>query len=187
MDDIDIVRRVKSGDVEAFSLLVEKYHRRLLNFIYRLVADQRVVEDIGQEVFLSVYKSLYRFDENRGTPFSAWLFITARNRCISELRARRGKEHLPIEDFTVLLSKEKTAEEKLLKSEQEQALAASLAQLPEPYRSTILQSLRGDSLSMIAAAEGVSPGTVKSRLFRARARLKTLLNEYFGGKGYERI
>ncbi len=187
MDDIDIVRRVKSGDGETFSLLVEKYHKHLLNFIFRIVRDERTVEDIGQEVFLSVYKSLHRFDENRGTPFSAWLFITARNRCISELRTRRGKEYLPIEDFTVILSKEKTAEENLLKNEQEQALAASLAQLPEPYRSTIFKSLRGDSLGMIATAEGVSPGTVKSRLFRARERLKTLLNEYFGGKGYEGI
>jgi len=84
VDDIDIVKRVQAGDRNAFSLLVEKYHRPLLSFIYRLVGDDRSVEDIGQDVFLNVYKSISRFDLSEGVPFSAWLFIAARNRCISE-------------------------------------------------------------------------------------------------------
>jgi len=84
VDDIDIVKRVQAGDRNAFSLLVEKYHRPLLNFIYRLVGNDHSVEDIGQDVFLNVYKSMSRFDLSEGVPFSAWLFIAARNRCISE-------------------------------------------------------------------------------------------------------
>jgi RNA polymerase sigma-70 factor (ECF subfamily) len=85
VEDIDVVKRIKNGDVEAFSILVEKYHKYLLNFIFRLIGDEEIVEDIGQEVFLSVYKSLKDFDEKRGTPFSAWIFITARNRCIRDI------------------------------------------------------------------------------------------------------
>lgn len=84
MEDIDVVRRVRDGETEAFSVLIEKYHRRLLNFIYTFIGDEAAVEDVGQEVFLSVYKSLGNFDEKRGVPFSAWLFIIARNRCISD-------------------------------------------------------------------------------------------------------
>ena len=93
MEDPEIVQAVKDGDIEAFSLLVEKYHRRLLNFIYRLTSDAEIAEDIGQEVFLSVYKSLDGFDVKKGVPFSAWLFIAAKNRCMSELRSRRDKGH----------------------------------------------------------------------------------------------
>jgi RNA polymerase sigma-70 factor (ECF subfamily) len=71
MDDIDIVRRVQAGDSNSFALLVTKYHRQLLSFIYRLLGDGRFVEDIGQDVFLSVYKSIRNFDLSEGTPFSA--------------------------------------------------------------------------------------------------------------------
>jgi RNA polymerase sigma-70 factor (ECF subfamily) len=92
LEDIEVIRRVKSGDREAFSIFVEKYHRHLLNFIFRLIADEGIVEDIGQEVFLSIYKSLKDFDEDRGTPFSAWLFVIARNRCIAELRRKNSNK-----------------------------------------------------------------------------------------------
>ena len=72
MDDIEAVKRVQAGDSESFSLLVGKYHRHLLNFIYRLVCDEKIVEDIGQEVFFSLYRSIKSFDTSRGIPFSAW-------------------------------------------------------------------------------------------------------------------
>ncbi len=181
MEDYDFIRQVKDGNTEAFTFLVEKYHRHLLNFVFRLVRDKDIVEDIGQEVFLSVYKSLRDFDETRGTPFSAWLFITARNRCISELRSGRGKEKVSVKEIEDLRAEEKSAEELLIEKEDEQALKKSLVQLPEPYKSTILRTLRGDSLDEIAITEKISLGTVKSRLFRARRRMKLLLSEYYGG------
>ena len=182
-----MVRLVKDGDIEAFSILVEKYHRHLLNFIYSLVGDEDIVEDIGQEVFLSVYKSLKNFDDNRSTPFSAWLFITARNRCISELRKKRGRKMIALEDAAGIIADDKTGMERLIENERRQAVKASLEQLPEHHRSIILRSLQGDSMDEIAKGEDIAPGTAKSRLFRARERLKIFVREYFGGKGYEKI
>jgi RNA polymerase sigma-70 factor, ECF subfamily len=187
MEDIEIIRRVKGGDTEAFAGLVEKYHKHLLNFIFRLVGDEQVVEDIGQEVFLSVYKSLKGFDEKRGTPFSAWLFMSARNRCITELRSKRGMEKVNIEDIDYLRFEGKTSEEMLLEKERGTAIQNSLEQLDEPYKSTILRSLQGDSMDDIAMKDGISTGTVKSRLFRAREKMKLLVKEYFGGIENERI
>ena len=187
MDDIDIIQHVRDGDVESFSLLVEKYHKHLLNFIYRLVGDERVVEDIGQEVFLSVYKSIGHFDVRRGTPFPAWLFITARNRCISEMRKSSRRATGWIDDVENIAIQTKSPEEAALDNERLQALYASLEQLPESYKSTLLQSLRGDSLEEMALHAGVSVGTVKSRLFRAREKMKKFLSKSFGGKGYERV
>jgi RNA polymerase sigma-70 factor (ECF subfamily) len=187
MEDSEIIRRVKQGETEAFSLLVEKYHRRLLTFIFRLVADPVSVEDIGQEVFLNAYKSLPAFDEGRGTPFSAWLFIIARNRCISEIRRSQRLMMIPLDQETAPPSRHQNQDEILMEHERRQALKASLDQLPEPYRGTILRSLEGEAPEVIALADGIAVGTVKSRLFRARKKLKALVRAYIGGKGYGRI
>lgn len=181
MDDIDIIKRIKAGDPESFSLLVEKYHRQLLNFIYRLIRDEKIVEDLGQDVFLRVYKSLCTFDEQRGTPFSAWLFMSARNRCISELRKNQKRINLSIEDAGAIAVQGKSAEEAMADEERRQAILMSLEQLSEPYKRVILQSLRGDSLEEIALESGTSIGTVKSRLFRAREKMRVILSERFGG------
>jgi RNA polymerase sigma-70 factor (ECF subfamily) len=187
MEDAAIILRIKDGDVQAFSLLVEKYHRRLLSFIYRLTGDRDAAEDIGQEVFLNIYKTLNTFDETRGTPFSAWLFIAARNRCISELRSRQGREAVPIEAAGVLIAREKPVDQVLMEQERLEAITRSLELLREPYQSSILASIQGLPLTAIAKSSGVSVGTVKSRLFRAREMLKAFVREYRGGTSYERI
>ncbi|MCX5906411.1 MAG: sigma-70 family RNA polymerase sigma factor [Deltaproteobacteria bacterium] len=174
MDDLDIIAQIKNGYPDAYALLVEKYHRPLLTFIFRVMGDGEQVEDIGQEVFLAVYRSMQDFDETRGTPFAAWLFIAARNRCLSALRERRGRHRVGLEEIPPL-------EELLLAKERLEALSASLRLIPEPFRQAIMLSLQGHSVEKIAALEGISAGTVKSRLFRAREHLKTLVSGYFGG------
>ncbi|SRR6266545_1376041 len=187
MDDLTIIGQIKSGKRDAYALLVEKYHRPLLTFIFRMIDDESLVEDIGQDVFLAVYKSLKHFDENKATPFSAWLFIAARNRCISVLRERHGRKRVGLEDISTVADEAKNAEDMLLEQEKMAAFAASLQQIPEPFRMTLLRSLEGESMDEIAMKEGISTGTVKSRLFRAKERMRLLVREYFGGKGYERV
>jgi RNA polymerase sigma-70 factor (ECF subfamily) len=184
--DIEIVRRVQGGDVQAFAGLVEKYHRPLLSFIARIVRDESSVEDLGQEVFLSVYRSLRAFDEQRSVPFAAWLFIAARNRCVSELRRRRGRVFVPVEEVPGLAVTGGTPEESALEERERQAVAAALEALPEPYRRVILGSLRGESVVEQARAEGIAPGTAKSRLSRARERMRELLGKQAGGQDHER-
>ncbi len=136
---------------------------------------------------MSVYKSIKEFDETLGTPFSAWLFITARNRCISELRSRNIARKVCLDQSFELEDGRRSPEEELLEAERREALQFSLEQLPETFRAAILGSLEGNSLEEIALKENVSVGTVKSRLFRAREKMKRLVKEYFGGKGYEGI
>ncbi len=182
MDDFEIIKRVQNGDVEAYSLLVEKYHKRLLNFIFRLVSDERIVEDIGQEVFMSIYKSIRNYDLNRGTPFSAWLFIAARNRCISELRKIDNRLFFPIDDADEIAVQNRSPEKEAADRERLKAIHNALEQLSEPYKSVIMQSLRGDSLEEIALDERISIGTVKSRLFRAKKKIRTFVIGHLGGE-----
>lgn len=185
--DIEVIKRIKNGDIEAFSFLVEKYHHRLLGFIYRLVGDHSIVEDLGQEVFLNVYKSLGNFDEQADVPFSAWLFIIARNRALSELRKQQGIIKTGLDESVSFFDPRLTGVDLLVDREQRQALQDSLEQLPEPYKNVIIRSLRGDSIKEIAKLENISPGTVKSRLFRARNKLKYLARNFFRGKNDEQI
>jgi len=188
MEDNLIIRKVKDGDSEAFSAVVEKHHRGLLNFIYRLVGDESIVEDIGQDVFLDVYKSLNSFDESRGTPFSAWLYVAARNRCISELRKRRRTLPVFIEDVADFAADMESAEDLLVEKERRQVVGRFLGQLSEPFRLPLLMSLEGSSLREIAGVCGISQGTAKSRLSRAKEKMRLLVKQYFGGgNGYERV
>lgn len=175
MDDTDIIARVRQGDTEAYALLVRKYHRDLLGAIHRLVGDAHLAEDIGQEVFLDAYKALSRFDPDRGTPFGAWLRALARNRCLSALRARGRARLVPVEDVPELAGESPGPEERLLDREREQVLADSLAKLDEPFRETVVLTLRGRTLRDIARRSGVPLATVKTRLFRARDKLRRLL------------
>jgi RNA polymerase sigma-70 factor, ECF subfamily len=184
MDDTEIIKSVQAGDSESFSAIVTKYHKHLLNFIYRLVRNEQIVEDIGQEVFLSIYKSIRAFNIERGVPFSAWLFITARNRCISELR-KKNNATVSIDLKANLTAREKTPEQTALDEERLKAIEEALEQLPEPYKHTLIESLQGDSLERIAAKNKISVGTAKSRLFRAREKIRLFLRESFGGNSYE--
>ncbi len=181
MNDIEVIKKVKNGDVGAFSFLVEKYHRRLLSFIHKLVKDDSIVEDIGQEIFLNTYKALQNFDEHAGVPFSAWLFIISRNRVLSELKKQGRWTMVGLDTLTDLADERLTGMELLAAKEKRQALQDCLSQLPEPYRNAIIKSLQGASVDEIARFEGISPGTVKSRIFRAKVKLKQLVREYFGG------
>jgi len=187
MTDSQIIKRVQAGDSEAFALLVSRYHRNLLNFIYRLVGDPALVEDLGQDVFLNVFRTLPDFNPDRGVPFAAWLFILARNRCASELRSRGKRRFVGLEEIAELPMSGLSAEEALLSRERHEALRRSLEQLSEPFRTTLLQRLEGKSLEEMAITQGVSTGTVKSRLFRAKERMKEAVGELIGGKNDERI
>ena len=187
MEEREIIERIKNGEPDAFSILVKKYHKGLLGFIHRLVGDEKLVEDIGQEVFLDAYKSLKDFDVGRGTPFSAWLFILARNRCITELRKRNGPAFLFVDDLVDIEAGHKSAEELLVEHEQRHVMASSIERLAKPFRDPLVMSLQGCSLKEIADTCGLSPGTVKSRLGRARQKLRLLVKVYSGGKDYEEI
>lgn len=186
MDDLEIIRLVLEGDGEAYAILVRRHHKDLLGFIHRLVRDPHLTEDIGQEVFLDAYKALHRFDVSRGVPFMAWLCVLARNRCVSVLR-RQGRTRLtPLDEAPELAGDGPDMDARLIRGEECSALAASLEKLEEPFRSTILMSLEGELVEDIACRFGVPESTVKTRLFRAREKLRRLMAATLGGVGYER-
>jgi len=184
MDEPGIIRAVKAGDSKRYALLVERYHRPLLAFIFRMIGDRQLTEDIGQEVFFNAYRKIKGFDEKKGVPFSAWLFTIARNSCLTVLRRKGLGNSLDIDQVADFLADgRKNPEEELLARERLSAVAASLQQVPEPFRKTITMSLAGCSLENIACSQKITVGTVKSRLFRAKELMRLLIGTCFGCKG----
>jgi RNA polymerase sigma-70 factor, ECF subfamily len=185
VNDAEIIQKIKQGHIEDFSLLVEKYHRQLLSFIHKITCDHSLTEDIGQDVFLSIYRSLPCFNEHAGTPFSAWLFINARNAAISAIRSRRRWRFVGPDVLDQIKDRRPVVIEKLINNEEHQALGECLRQLDEPYRTALIRSLQGDSIKEISRLECVTAGTVKSRIHRARKKLTSLLQNYFQGEQHE--
>lgn len=184
MDEPGIIRAVKAGDSKSYALLVERYHRPLLAFIFKMIGDRQLTEDIGQEVFFNAYRKIKGFDEKKGVPFSAWLFTIARNSCIAVLRRKGLGKPLDIDQVADFLADgRKNPEEELLARERMSVVAASLQQVPEPFRKTITMSLAGCSLEKIASRQRITVGTVKSRLFRAKGLMRLLIGTCFGCKG----
>src|SRR5207244_9628233 len=84
--DVALMLRVKRGDSEAFTELVDKYKQPVINVIFRILHDATEAEDLAQNVFIQVYKSAHRYEVS--AKFSTWLFTIARNLCLNEIRRR---------------------------------------------------------------------------------------------------
>ena len=171
-DDLDAIRRVLADDVESFRLLVERYQRPLWTLVRNLTPPNTDHEAVAQEVFLAAFRCLGSFDPKRSA-FSTWLFTITRNRCRNELARRRPVTGAELPDVVDLRSPERAASE----AELFRQLDAALDALPFEQRSAfVLSQLQGLSYEDVGRIEGVGVGTVKSRIARAREKLRSLLS-----------
>lgn len=171
MNDAEAIRRVLGGDAEAFRFLVERYRRPLFSLVRNLTPAGTDPEDVAQDVFLSVFRHLASFDPRRAA-FSTWLFTVARNRCRNECARRRPIAVAePPEGIDP-----RGPEQDASRAELFRKLDAALEALPFEQRSAfVLAEIEGLSYEEIRRIEGVSLGTVKSRVSRAREKLRSLL------------
>jgi RNA polymerase sigma-70 factor (ECF subfamily) len=179
MDDEEAVRRVLAGEREAFRSLVTN-HRSAVCATVRALASRRADwEDIAQDVFLAAFQHLPSFDSAKGS-FRTWLLAIARNQCRNRLRqtAPETVSILP-EQFC-----DRTPVALAAEAEWFERLDAGLAALPEEQRLVfVLVELQGASYEEAAAIAETTVGTVKSRLFRAKAWLREVLEPTSAGNG----
>lgn len=178
-----LIQNAVKGDMRAFEELITCHEKIVYNIAYRMLPNQEDVKDISQEVFLKVYKNLYKFDFK--SAFSTWIYRITVNTCIDEIRKRKGKETYSmdeeLESEDSLIKKQfsdngQTPEDVFISAEESQQLTEAISLLSEEYKTIItLRDLEGFSYSEITEITGVSMGTVKSRLARARLRLKNIL------------
>lgn len=149
----------------------DQYHQAVYSFAYRMTRRPELAEDITQECFLAFIRAPDRFDETRGT-LKTYLFSIARNLALKQYRDQRAEEQLDDEATPAALDSRENLD---ISS----AVADALAGLPPlQQEALILFEYEGATLEEIAAIVGADAGTVKSRLHRARARLRRVLAAY---------
>ncbi len=173
------------GDRNAFGRLVEAYQRPVYNLTYRMLGDPSEAEDVAQEVFLRAYLKLDSFDPT--LKFSTWLLSIASHYCIDQLRRRRLR-WISLEDEglppAALTSPQPDPERRAMQSEQEAEIQALLDTLSADYRLAVVLHYWYDlSYEEIAATTGSTVSAIKSRLFRARQRLRRGLRDYAVERG----
>jgi len=163
----------------AWQLLVERHSRRVLNIAYQFTGRRDEAEELAQEVFLRVFRSLHQFDLT--THFVPWLVRVSRNLCIDEHRSRAREKAALVADEVDPERAEDTGASpyrNLEEKELEQRVRRGLAELGEELRTAlVLRDLQGLSYSEIAEVLHLAVGTVKSRIHRGRLELATLLSK----------
>jgi RNA polymerase sigma-70 factor (ECF subfamily) len=189
LNDLELVRRVQSGERAAFDLLVRKYQYRIAALVRRYVRDEAEAQDVVQESFIRAWRALPSF---RGdAQFYTWLYRiavnTSKNYLVS-LGRRPVGEDIDDEESDVARTAERlhdsaTPENELLRNEMEQLVLGAVAKLAPDLREALtLREVEGLSYEEIAERMGTPIGTVRSRIFRARDAIEVQLRPVMDGR-----
>lgn len=174
----DFLDRLRAGDARAFEALVTEHQHRVFGVALRMLGSRAEAEDVAQEVFLRVQRSVAAF---RGEArLSTWLYGITSRLCLSRLASphrRHARLTRPLTEDMVRDPDDPAADAE--RGEMRAALGEAIAALPEERRIVvILRDVEGLSYEEIAAALNLEPGTVRSRLHRARMELKERLERF---------
>ncbi|HYS03873.1 MAG TPA: sigma-70 family RNA polymerase sigma factor [Candidatus Dormibacteraeota bacterium] len=175
--DVDLIRDVLAGRVERFEVLVRRYQRLVATAALRMGTPRDEVEDVTSEVFYKVYKSLGRYRPEHA--LSTWLYRIAINAALDRKRSTRHESRM--EELSPSLADGRPSlESQATDLERSRLLQEALERIPGHYRSPlVLAHLEGMPLEEIARVLDLPEGTVKSRLFRARAMLKDIIRRHY--------
>jgi len=183
MDEKALIDAACRGDVGSFNRLVLSYQSMVYNLAYRILGDGDAAADATQDAFLSAFKAIGRF---RGGSFKAWLLRIVTNACYDQLRFKQRRPTTSLDALLVLESapvqpltdRGELPEEYAVRQELNSAIQVGIGTLPPEQRiAVVLSDVQGLSYQEIAEATGASLGTVKSRLSRARGKLRDFLLE----------
>jgi len=187
MDEAALVRDALQGDLDAFNRLVLAYQDMAFNLAFRMLGEDDAAEAAAQTAFISAYRSLSSY---RGGSFKAWILRMVTNTCYDELRRRQRRPTIPLEPVSEedeevesprwLADDGPSPEESAERAELESAIQHCLGRLPDDFREVVvLIDVQGLDYSEVSITTGKPLGTIKSRLARARLRLRDCL-QHFG-------
>jgi len=185
--DAAVMLKVAAGDEVAFNFLVQKYHRPMIHFLFRMVHNQAVAEELAQEVFLRVYRS--RSSYRAEAKFSTWLYRIATNLAVNHARDTRHERaaqnvylDAPDEETGTtpdVADDEPTVEQKLVREERMAAIRSHVMALPERQRMAVLMhKYQGMDYRQIGDVLKLSESATKSLLFRAYQTLRDRLKDF---------
>jgi RNA polymerase sigma-70 factor (ECF subfamily) len=180
-NDIVLVTRTRTGDADAFRVLVERHGRPLFRLAYRMTGNQQDAEDIVQESFLRAYKQLARFDQRAS--FGTWLYRIAVNCSVDLVRARKRRNELAapaeaeVDDPTLALPSHDPAPDRIAMSgEVRDRVAEAMTELSTAERTAfVLRHFEGMCIEDVSRVLGCQPGAAKHSVFRAVQKLRRAL------------
>lgn len=187
MDEAALIRFAQQGDLDAFNRLVLMYQDMAYNLAYRMLSDPAGAEDATQNAFLSAYRNLSSY---RGGSFRAWVLRMVTNTCYDELRRQHrhpttalepmdDQDDEEIESPRWLADDSPSPEQELESTELNDAVQACLSGLPDDFKAVIVMvDIEGLDYQEVSLAINKPLGTVKSRVARARMRLRECLQQY---------
>ena len=186
MDETALIHSAQNGDLDSFNTLILHYQDSVFHTALRILGDEDLAEDAAQEAFISAFRIISTF---RGGSFKAWLMRTVTNACYDELRRQKRRPTTPLEPETSdgeemdspkwLADPNMTPAERSEADELEHAVQHCLDALPMEFRTVVVMAdIQGMDYSEVATASKVPLGTIKSRLARARLRLRECLRGF---------
>ena len=187
MDEPALIQEAQRGSLDSFNTLVLTYQDMLFNTALRIMGDEDAAADATQEAFLSAFRAIKSY---RGGSFKAWLLRTVTNACYDELRRQKRRPTTPLEPETDdgeemdsprwLADPSMSPEEEIEADDLEHAIQHCLDELPVEFRAVVvLTDIQGMDYKEVAASVRVPLGTIKSRLARARLRLRECLQGFW--------
>lgn len=186
--DAQLMLRVREGDEESFGVLLEKYRSPVIRFVYRMVQDQAIAEELGQEVFLRVYRSRATYEPT--AKFTTWLFRIATHLALNWLRdgkSERGHQRLDDEGDGEMPAREvadrvPSVEQRMVYQTRLQEVREAIGLLPEKQRAAVLMHKYEEmEYAQIAQVLECSESAVKSLVFRAYETLRARLAHMSAG------
>jgi RNA polymerase sigma-70 factor (ECF subfamily) len=179
IDEKELVARCRKGDDDAWRELVDRFGPKVYAIAYHFTLKREDAEELSQEIFLKLFENLHRYDG--GFPLVAWILSVSRNLCIDRYRRKKREKSFRFvsdEAVTALLKSGDDPAGMALKKERTQLLFSALSEIPEDLAEIlILRDLNGLAYDEIGTALELPEGTVKSRLFRARAEVARRIRE----------
>jgi RNA polymerase sigma-70 factor, ECF subfamily len=192
--DVQLMLDVKAGDDSSFELLLRKYRSPLINFLFRMVRDSAVAEDLAQEVFLRVYRARNRYSPS--AKFTTWIFRIATNLALNALRDRRYRRMEISMDQTADVDDDQprleiadahpSIEDYLMARDRASLIRRAIESLPEKQRAAVfLHKYQEMDYDEIAKVLGCSESALKSLLFRAYETLRVELAPLMARGGHK--
>ena len=187
MDELLLIKDAKRGDLDSFNTLVLEYQELVFNTAYRIMGEEESAADATQEAFISAFTHINSF---RGGSFRSWLLRTVTNACYDILRTKKRRPTTPLEPLSNedeeiespawIADPDSSPSEEFEKLELEHAIQHCLENLPMDYRTVIiLADIQEMDYMEVATATKNPLGTVKSRLARARLRMRECLQDFW--------
>ncbi len=177
-DEITLIKDVLDGNTDSFRFLVQRYQGPVISMIKNIINDHHICEDVAQDVFFTAYKKLSSFDHARSN-FSTWLFTIAKNKSINVLRKKKPRSMTDLPEKIDPSNPSDNLEHKEFFDKLDQALQSLPARQKTAFVLAEFQKLTYEEIAQI---EATKIGTIRSRIHRAKKKLKSALKNYAGDK-----